>query len=71
MAPKFSTHFAASLVPIMIALAKDEVPRVRAHSANAMTNFLENMDTESIRPFLKELVDVNFLVLSNGISIEK
>ena len=40
----------------MIKLAQSEVPRVRAHAADAMTNFLENMTTEKIKPYLKNLI---------------
>lgn len=40
----------------MIKLASDSVPRVRGHSANALTNFLENLTTVSIRPYLNDLV---------------
>lgn len=71
MAPKFEEHFGELLIPTMIKLAGSPVPRVRAHSANAMTNFLENMTTAQIRPYLNDLVKVNMLVLSNGVSIEK
>lgn len=46
MQPKFQDAYGDVLYPKLIGLLQDEVPRVVAHAAAALTNFLEGMKYE-------------------------
>jgi hypothetical protein len=48
MQPKFQEFYGAAILPELINLLKDTVPRVVSHSAAALTNFLEGMKFEQI-----------------------
>ncbi len=43
MQPKFQDRFGDDILPELINLLQDPVPRVHAHSAACLTNFLEGM----------------------------
>lgn len=38
--PNFQKKFHATLTPVLLKLLLDPIPRVRAHSSDALTNFV-------------------------------
>jgi len=71
MQPKFQRKYHTTLLPIIVKLSDDKVPRVSAHAFAAMTNFVEAMDKDEIQPYSRELLQKSLLKSQKGISIEK
>ena len=58
-------------MPLMLKKCDDEIPRVSSHAFAAITNLVECVSKELIKPFLEEILKKSFFVLQNGISILK
>lgn len=59
------------VMPVLINMLDDQVPRVVSHAAAAITNFVENMEIEDINQYLQSILTKNFNLLKNSISIVK
>ena len=55
----------------MIALLKDEVPRVCGHAAAALSNFVDGMDTDMLQPYLQLIIENCSALLINTCSMVK
>lgn len=71
MQPKFQEQYGSKVYPELILLLRDPVPRVSAHAAAALTNFLEGMTQEQIGGQLNELMEILLNMSYNGISLVK
>lgn len=47
MQPEFQKSFHGSIMPMLMSLLNDAVPRVVSHAAAALTNFVEGMALET------------------------
>lgn len=56
MQPKFQDVYGNAVLPELINLLRDPVPRVVSHSAAALTNFLEGMKIEQVESILEQLM---------------
>ena len=68
---EFGDKFSAELFPVLFTLLEDPVPRVQSHAAAAITNFVEQMDEEVIKPYLPNILDKSTKLLQSSISIVK
>lgn len=48
MQPRFQDVYGNGVLPELVSLLRDTVPRVVSHAAAALTNFLEGMKIEQI-----------------------
>lgn len=71
MQPKFQEVYGNTVLPELINLLNDQVPRVVSHSAAALTNFLEGMKWEQIQGSLQQLVTLLLEHIAKGISLVK
>lgn len=71
MQPKFQEVYGNVILPELINLLKDNVPRVVSHSAAALTNFLEGMKWEQVQGSLTDLITFLLGHISTGISLVK
>lgn len=71
MQPKFQQKYGAPLLPEMIKLLRDPIPRVVSHSAAALTNFLEEMDYKVVEKHVDELMELLIAHSATGISLVK
>lgn len=71
MQPEFQKKYGEPLLPALVRLLKDPIPRVVSHSAAALTNFLEGMDYKVIEPQLDELMELLVAHSATGISLVK
>jgi len=69
MEPKFSENFKEILLEPLIQSLDDPVPRVSAHSAAALTNFLENVPKEYAISVSPKLIPRLLNLVNIGISI--
>lgn len=67
----FQRRFHESVLPNLINILKDEVPRVVAHGFAALTNFLECCPKEGVMPHVQTLLEYCYQGLENGCSIVK
>jgi len=71
MQPKFQEVYGNTILPELINLLNDQVPRVVSHSAAALTNFLEGMKWEQVQGSLQQLVTLLLEHIGKGISLVK
>lgn len=71
MKPIFQTSFHEQVLPLLISTLSDPVPRVHAHAAAAVTNFLEGMNSCLLKPHLTNLMNKLYFLIMNGISLVK
>lgn len=55
MTEEFQETFGESVLPAMIQLLEDPVPRVSAHCCSAITNFMDGADEDLVLPHLETL----------------
>lgn len=71
MKPIFQASFHAQILPLLISTLSDPVPRVHAHAAAAITNFIEGMNSFLLKPHLTSLMNKLYFLIMNGISLVK
>ena len=71
MKPIFQTNFHEIILPSLIKCLQDPIPRVHAHAAAAITNFVEGMSSFILKPYLTTLLTHFHEMIQNGISIVK
>ena len=59
-------HFVLQVLPALMRMLSDSVPRIVAHTANAIVNFMDEADVEYTQPYLDELVTKLLMVLQNS-----
>lgn len=59
------------MLPALIAVLDDPVPRVSAHCASAITNFMDGATEELVLPFMGVLSQKLGKMMTQGISIQK
>jgi len=52
MQPDFQTSFHPQVMPMLMVLLDDPVPRVVSHAAAALTNFVEGMSLEQFKHYI-------------------
>lgn len=67
----FGDTFHESLFPILFRLLEDDVPRVQSHAAAAITNFVEQMTEDVIKPYVGSILGMCTKLLQISISIVK
>eukprot|EP00667_Euglena_gracilis_P001769 EG_transcript_1769 len=65
-APGLQNTFHPTIMPALMAMLNDPVPRIVADTANAIVNFLDEADGPSMAPYLDELVTKLLLVLQHS-----
>jgi hypothetical protein len=71
MTEEFQETYGDSVLPALIKLLEDPVPRVSAHCCSAITNFMDGATEELVMPFMGEISVKLGLLMKNGISIQK
>jgi importin-5 len=71
MQPKFQERYGLQVLPGLLNLLSDSVPRVVSHSAAALTNFLEGMKYEQVQESLPSMMNMLLQHTANGISLVK
>lgn len=71
MAPLFQDAYAIDLLPNLIEMLKDSVPRVRAHSAVALSNFLDTTKYDALSSYLPTIIESLFRLIDLGDLLEK
>lgn len=71
MRPQFQHKFHAELMPILLPLLKDPIPRVVTHVGAALVNFVDGMSKDHINPYLKDLLGVSINYINERSSIVK
>uniref|UniRef100_A0A7S4LGY4 C2H2-type domain-containing protein n=1 Tax=Eutreptiella gymnastica TaxID=73025 RepID=A0A7S4LGY4_9EUGL len=64
--PGFQLAFHSAVLPALMRMLSDSVPRIVAHTANAIVNFMDEADVEYTQPYLDELVTKLLMVLQNS-----
>ena len=59
------------MLPAMVQLLEDPVPRVSAHCCSAITNFMDGASEELVLPHLENISKKLGVLMKNGISIQK
>ncbi len=67
----FQKYFHETVLPPLINCLHDPIPRVHAHAAAAITNFVEGMSSIILKPYLTSLLTQFYEMIRNGISIVK
>jgi len=71
MTEDFQDSYGAQILPAMIKVLDDPVPRVSAHCSSALTNFMDGASEELVLPFMGELSAKLGVHMKQGISIQK
>ena len=71
LSPKFQNMYHSQFFQMMVPRLEDPIPRVRAHSLAAMTNFLEYSQTGHIEKYFDHIYNKIMNILVSGISYEK
>lgn len=71
MTEEFQETYGDSVLPALIKLLEDPVPRVSAHCCSAITNFMDGATEELVLPYMGEISIKLGLLMKNGISIQK
>lgn len=56
MQPDFQVTFHGQVMPMMMSLLDDPVPRVVSHAAAALTNFVEGMNLSNFNQYIQQLL---------------
>jgi hypothetical protein len=67
----FQKRYNATVLPGLIALMDDQVPRVAAHSCAALTNFFEHATAEMVNPVAQTILTKIYAMIQNGTSMVK
>jgi importin-5 len=71
MSEDFQENFHESVLPALIAMLDDSVPRVQAHACAAMTNFLEGTSEPIAAQYIQSMMGKLCSLIESGISIIK
>ena len=71
MTEEFQETFGEKVLPAMVSLLEDPVPRVSAHCCSAITNFMDGASEELVLPHLETLSAKLGVLMKDGISIQK
>jgi len=71
MTEDFQETYGLEVLPALIQAIDDPVPRVSAHCASAITNFMDGASEELVLPHMGALSQKLGLHMKNGISIQK
>ena len=71
MTEDFQAEYGEIVLPALIACLSDDVPRVSAHCASAITNFMDGAEEELVAPKMVEISAKLLPLMQNGISIQK
>jgi hypothetical protein len=55
MTEDFQETYGAEVLPALVSTLDDQVPRVSAHCASAITNFMDGASEELVLPHLADL----------------
>lgn len=64
--PAFQAHFGENLLKTMINSLEDEVPRLQAHAAASLTNFLEGATDDLVENHIKTMIDKLLKLIHKG-----
>lgn len=71
MTEDFQEAFGNDVLPALIAVLDDPVPRVSAHCASAITNFMDGVSEELAQANMQNISMKLGIMMKNGISIQK
>ena len=71
MTEDFQETFGSEVLPALIKGLEDPVPRVSAHCASAITNFMDGASEELVLPMFGDLSQKLGIMMRQGISIQK
>lgn len=71
MTEEFQDAFHASVLPALIQMLDDQVPRVQAHTCACLTNFLEGTSEEIAAQYIEPLLAKLTNLMQTGISLVK
>lgn len=71
MCEDFQEKFHAQVLPALILMLDDSVPRVQAHACAALTNFLEGTSEQIVIQYIQVIMQKLCALIQNGISIIK
>lgn len=71
MTEDFQETYGADVLPALVKTLDDPVPRVSAHCASAITNFMDGAAQELVQPFMGEISAKLGAMMKQGISIQK
>ena len=71
MTEDFQEQFGAEVLPALIETLSDPVPRVSAHCASAITNFMDGAEEDLVAPQIEALIAKLLPLIKGGISIQK
>lgn len=71
MTEEFQETYGDQVLPAMIALLEDPVPRVSAHCCSAITNFMDGAPEELVNPHMGSISAKLGQLMKQGISIQK
>lgn len=71
LAPSFTEYYSGEVFKPIANKLLDSVPRVQAHACASLSNLLESMPQEELKPYIKELVDNLVLMIRTGIPLIK
>lgn len=71
MTEDFQETYGADVLPALVKTLDDPVPRVSAHCASAITNFMDGAAQELVHPFMGEISAKLGAMMKQGISIQK
>lgn len=71
MTEDFQETYGNDVLPALVATLDDQVPRVAAHCASAITNFMDGASQELVMPHMVSLSQKLGVMMKQGISIQK
>lgn len=71
MSEDFQETYGRDVLPALVAVLDDQVPRVSAHCASAITNFMDGASEELVYPHMMTLSQKLGFMMRQGISIQK
>lgn len=71
MQDEFQEKYYGQVMPALIGMLNDPVPRVQAHACACLNNFLEGCSEEIAQIYISALAEKFYVLIQNGISIIK
>ena len=71
MTEDFQETYGEDVLPALLTVLEDPVPRVSAHCCSAITNFMDGASEELVSKHLGALSQKLAVLMKNGISIQK
>ena len=69
--PDFQIRYTDKVLPALIEIFNDPIPRVISHTLAALTNFLDGCARGSVSKYIPKILEPCFVFLENGISLVK